>query len=337
MIFFHPTLSFRETWRTFFQSSDNNLESSLEKRFPDHDVKLVDSGKSALALIIKSFNLEGKSIALPAYLCEDILDVLVKYNIKPIFLDVDSKNFIPTKEHYSTEIMKEIDAVLLVRTYGLPFPSKIISYLKENGKVVIEDWAHCYLPREAQNLESDARFYSFTKTYPVPDGGLVVSKRKLRSINNKPNFKLGYLRNLIKLTKLGYYLLSIIKRVLPKEDIVKSNWKEISRIRKTSKKIMSNLMKDSTWGSKNNPAFIPFLTNEPKTVSRKVKREGIEVRRMWHNPIIKNPRTKNIYKVNPKDFPKTLEVAQKVLVVPAWHTKNQQEYENLQKHLKEIL
>jgi dTDP-4-amino-4,6-dideoxygalactose transaminase len=72
--------------------------------------------------------------------------------------------------------------VLVIHEFGFPCPSKKISAYKKMGLPILEDCAYAIGSRlEGKNIGTygDYALYSLTKYYPIPLGGLLVSKRGL--------------------------------------------------------------------------------------------------------------------------------------------------------------
>ena len=114
MFFINPTIQLSKLIRLCFGSfSEEKLKQDLRDFFFYDTVLLTDSGRSALAAIIISLGLEGKTIALPAYICDVLYPILTKYNISPIFLDVNTQTFQPDLSEYKKRIHRNVDAVLL--------------------------------------------------------------------------------------------------------------------------------------------------------------------------------------------------------------------------------
>lgn len=304
-------------------------EPRLSALFPGHSITLTDSGRSALALIIETLSLEHKRMALPAFLCDNILPVLEHYNIEPVFLDIDPLTYQPVESAYETAC----DAVLIVTTYGkLPNPS-IIQSLRNRGTVVIEDWAHVALPTTPiDRIDGDARYYSLSKTLPVPDGGLaVVPKGHISSSTlAHPCITLTSIKDVKKLFWLNAAILMRL-RLLFSTDSKSSHtpaWNGLAYIRGWSRRYLGHALNEQM---KNGGYCYPIRVNDPMVAQKRLFKSGIIAERLWNHPIIEAAdEDRSIY-------PNTIEAAQHTLCVPLWHVKTDEQVRLYEQKLKDTL
>lgn len=327
MISFHPLPKTTTLLKSFLGFSRCNIKPLLSQRFPNHTTHLVDSGTSALALIIEELELEGKKLALPAFLCDDLAPVLKHYHITPIFLDIDPETFQPPLAAYK-EVIDTIDAALLVATYGREVNKEIISLLSSEGKGVIEDRAHLPLPQEPEDIETDACLYSLPKTTGTPDGGLAVVPQSEKRTFPKASFALSYLRNVIKLLKPLNTTVGYIKSA--SSISIENQWSGITRPHKLTHSLLFDYLKNerSEW----TPRYCyPFRVKNPTKAKRTLTKHGITAEAIWNNPI------PTAFEKTLDTYPHTKKASQTVICVPGWHIRSSQKEKEYIEKLKSIL
>ena len=162
---------------------DNNLEEVF-KNISQADYALATTAaRNGLYLIIKSLNLSGTEVILPGFICASIPAVLMRLNVKPVFVDVDQSFTIKTDD-IEDVITENTSAIIVVHTYGNPAEIKRISGIaKEKNLVLIEDLAHNiggkYKGRHLGSF-SDYSIYSLPKHIISYEGGIVTTDNKER-------------------------------------------------------------------------------------------------------------------------------------------------------------
>ncbi len=121
-----------------------------EKHRYGNDIGLevtIDSGKSAIQQVLRSFNLDKYSkIGIPAFCCSSLQRAITDEKLVPFFFDfIDSKNY---WADYSIEQIKknDIKVVILTHLYGFIHPDtkKIVKFSHENGVRIIHDVAQSF-------------------------------------------------------------------------------------------------------------------------------------------------------------------------------------------------
>ena len=171
MYFVHPQIKLRELKKTDFVKR-------LVSLFPDKQIVFTDMGRSAFKVIAEKLNLRDSDILMPAYICDVFAPVLQKYNIRPIFLDIDLKTFHIKKEEVLKKITDKTKAILVCHTYGLPFDiDSLRKELQGFQKIfIIEDCAHAF-GADVGN-RGDVAFFSLYKQFPALRGGMLVCPKE---------------------------------------------------------------------------------------------------------------------------------------------------------------
>lgn len=115
----------------------------------------------------------GDGVLIPGFICRDVLGCINSIGAIPFFYQVDQSLkpvFLPCDE--------SIKAVMLVNYFGFPQEiSPFAQYGLDHGVALIEDNAHGWLSRDANNVPLGTRvafgITSFRKTIRVPDGAIL--------------------------------------------------------------------------------------------------------------------------------------------------------------------
>lgn len=134
---------------------------------------LLNNARNCLELIIKVKKI--KKIYLPTYICDSVLNVCIKNEVKTETYLID-KLFNP--------IIKDIPEnsyVLLVNYYG-QLQNKTIRRLKNHYNLIIDN-TQSYFSKPIDNIPT---IYSCRKYFGVPDGGILVN---FKLSNSELHFK----------------------------------------------------------------------------------------------------------------------------------------------------
>lgn len=329
MITFHPTISFRRYIRGLL-TRPQDPEPRLFALFPGHDITLTDSGRSALGLVIETLSLEHKRMALPAFLCDNILPVLEHYGIEPVFLDIDPLTYQPAESAYETPC----DAALIVATYGRLPSASIIQSLRNRGTVVIEDWAHVPLPTAPiDRIDGDARYYSLSKTLPVPDGGLAVIPKGHVSASTlgHPRITRTSIKDVKKLFTLNTMLITLVRLLFSQERMISRapSWHGLTRIRSWSRRFLGHALNEMP--TRGGGYCYPIRVSNPRKAQWRLFMKGIIAEPLWDHPIL------DAAGVTRTAFPNTDDAAQHTLCVPMWHIQTGNEMRAYEQKLKDAL
>lgn len=332
MISFHPTISPKIWLKYLVFSFLKPASNTFPDLFPSYTAIMTDSGRSALALIIEALDLDGKTLILPAYVCEALLPILTLYKIRPIFLDVDETTYQPPLAAYTETLLKDVDAVLLVATYGKEPEQNVLTELRARGKIIIEDYA-ARSPLLKDPLLSDARIYSLPKALPVPDGGLALVSKKWThdQAGNLPprRISLRFLKDLFKLLPHVGPSISAVKNFFDhKPD--KSSWMGATVPSTFTLIALSEILERHENKSAYGPYTYcyPLRVKNPNLARSALARYGISAEPIWDGPIIFSEEAQKLYNIDTKNFPATAKIAAEIICTPLWHIKNEAEYQN---------
>lgn len=157
-------------------ASLQETEDTVYQRLSTFRTMYFDSGRSALRHLLRSI---GRSrAALPAYLCDSILDCFPDSEV--ILYPVDDRLEIAS-EALDAIPWDSIDVFYLLHYFGHLQPRRVLDYIEEKKKqfgfTVIEDTTHSVFTRSV--TVGDYCVCSLRKWFPIPDGGVLYSGRPL--------------------------------------------------------------------------------------------------------------------------------------------------------------
>ena len=168
--------------------SEGKMQRTFEEKFGEY-VKLgaraVSSGGAGLLAILEDVDVHGKDVIVPAntFWADARAVQLAGGNV--IFADCNKEDLCLSLEDLKKKVTANTKAVIVVHIGGhLAFEiEKIAQYCEEKGIALIEDCAHVHggwWKGKTGGHYGLAGAYSFyaTKTMPLGDGGMVVSKNQ---------------------------------------------------------------------------------------------------------------------------------------------------------------
>lgn len=122
----------------------------------------VNSGKNALRLALRSFQLPAQSlVGIPAFSCNEVVNAVLEENLKPYFFDSYQGSY---WGNYEESIIKSkgIKAIIITHLYGYVHPStkEIADVCKRNGVKIVHDAAQSF-GINASVFGNDPVVYSF--------------------------------------------------------------------------------------------------------------------------------------------------------------------------------
>ncbi|MBI2450085.1 MAG: DegT/DnrJ/EryC1/StrS aminotransferase family protein [Candidatus Nealsonbacteria bacterium] len=354
MFFVHPQIKLNNFKKI-------NLAQKLESYFPSKQLIFTDMGRSAFKIIIGKLNLQNSEIMMPAYICDIFQPILEKYNIKPIFLDIDLKTFHIKREEIFRKITPRTKAILVCHTYGLPFDvdglrSDLPSYLsggRTSDIAIIEDCAHAF----GVKPKSDIAFFSLYKQFPALRGGLLVCPKDWQISLPKTNFNF---RDFISLLNCLPFFAFIFKKfgndIAPKM-LRKEKLPEPAGLNKLSLALFYYSLEDFEKSMQNRIKLAKFFQQElqnlgfevqehennvfcylsalvPKNLENKrdeivagLRRYRVFCTRIWHTPIV----------LSREEFPNTFEVAKRIINFPLQNYYAEKDIRTMLESIKNVL
>ncbi len=180
---------FYELERQIFDSnfwSEGKMQRTFEEKFGDYvrlGARAVASGGAALLAILEYIDVRGKDVIVPANTFWADARAVQMAGGNVIFADCNKEDLCLSLEDMKKKVTDETKAVIVVHIGGhIAFEiEEIANYCKERGIALVEDCAHVHggwWNGKTGGHYGIAGVYSFyaTKTMPLGDGGMVVSK-----------------------------------------------------------------------------------------------------------------------------------------------------------------
>lgn len=167
-------LSMGENVREFEKSFKNFVGSAY--------ALAVNSGTSALEIILRAIGVEGKTVAIPSntYMASPL--AAIHAGAKPIFIDCERENLQMSPTDLKEKLRNDTAAVMLVHIGGIISPRyyEIKRICEERSIPLIEDAAHAHgstIDGKMAGTLGHAAAFSFyaTKVLTSGEGGIVVT------------------------------------------------------------------------------------------------------------------------------------------------------------------
>ena len=173
-----------------FPITATDILNAENKHSVTPDVYMFSSGRAAFYQIIKHLKQEKsiKRVFLPDYICSSVLIPIVTLDLEYVFYPIDEN--LELQSHIFNNLYQKDSVVLIVNYFGLKDLSSQIRTIRsiDEHAIIIEDDVMAYYEFKKPLDDVDFKFTSLRKTFAVPDGGLVKSKRRLPKIDAPNTF-----------------------------------------------------------------------------------------------------------------------------------------------------
>lgn len=140
-----PTSALARAWGALLVPPSGaipTVRTLLAQRFDASAVALTDSGTSALVLALRLAAAKGGTVALPAYVCVDLIAAARYAELRVRLYDLDPRTLSPDLDSLGHVVDAGVDAVVVAHLYGFPADIPAIRALLEPlGIPLIEDAA----------------------------------------------------------------------------------------------------------------------------------------------------------------------------------------------------
>jgi perosamine synthetase len=346
MYFTHPQFKKLPLGLFFKKSSEANFKNKLADFFPNYNFIFTDSGRSAFQAAIKELELKNSEMILPAYICDIFRPILKHFGIKPVYIDTDIETFQADFSDIETLITQNTKSILICHTYGLPIEmDKIIRIAKNYNLKIIEDCAHIW----PSKIGGDCAFFSFTKLFPVINGGMLISKDQINTNLEKHEPKPT---NPIKILRLLPFFANLSERFRPEERLTERKWAIPRKISKLSLKtvnhcidslkeqiekriVLAKYFQDKLInlgfkvqnGPDNTFTYLSALVPENidrNSLFKKLRKHKVFCSRIWQNPLF-------------KQLPNTSIISEKIINLPLQDWFKPEDIDVITQYLKEII
>ncbi len=335
-----------------FKDYSKELNKELSKLFPNNYFIFLDSGRSALSLLLKTMHLPKKSeIAIPVNVCSVVVEAILRNNLTPLIIDID-KNLTMSPKDLTKKITKKTKVIILVYSYGnIPEIEKLSNIARENNCTIIEDMAQTFNPKH-KNLKlgslGEGSFISLDVTKHISsfNGGIFITKNKetYNKIKGEITKKESILKDLERISKLKAFwflttksIYNLITRKLIKNlkdaSFYEPSYKRLSNVGKAlAYSQLRKLNKINHTRKKNALTFLHYLNNKTKVFIRSKTNPtflflpiGVKnKKRILNSELIDFPRPSplltnlNKYKKYWTDCPNAESLYEKLLLIPTY-------------------
>jgi perosamine synthetase len=161
----------------------------------------VSNGTLGLYVALLSMNLpRGSEVLIPSFTFFGSASSVYYAGLKPIFVDVNPKNYMASVEDYAKKVTKNTSAIMPIHIYGLSCDMKpLVKFAKDNKLKIIEDAAQSigvkYNSKHCGTFGNVGVISFFAdKTVTMGEGGVILTNnfkvyKKLKLIRNqgRPN------------------------------------------------------------------------------------------------------------------------------------------------------
>jgi len=146
----------------------------------------VNSGTSALEILLTAQNAKGKRVAVPSNTNFASVAAIIRAGGEPVFMDMTVDYFAPDLDILKHTVEKyRVNGVLWVHIGGIIVPDfiEVVEYCKANGLFLIEDCAHAHGSRlrgVKAGAFADGGAFSFfpTKVMTTIEGGMITTNEE---------------------------------------------------------------------------------------------------------------------------------------------------------------
>src|SRR5262249_2863603 len=142
----------------------------------------VQSGTSALEIVLRSLDVDGREVVVPTNTFFATPAAVVHAGGRPRFADVDRTSMALSVETVAAAISSDTAAVIIVHIAGTVSPEtpRLAAFCRERGIVLVEDAAHAHgsaLGGRMAGTFGAAATFSFypTKVITAGEGGMIVT------------------------------------------------------------------------------------------------------------------------------------------------------------------
>lgn len=349
MYFVHPQIRLDKLRKT-------NLQQKLAGVFPQKQIVFTDMGRSAFKIVVEKLGLANSEILMPAYICDIFRPILEKYNIKPVFLDIDLRTFEVRPEEIERKITPQTRAIFICHTYGRVFD---VASIKKFGLPIIEDCAHAF--GSGAGLLGDVSFFSLYKQFPALRGGMLVCPKDWQINLPRTSFNFRDFISLLNCFPLFAFLFKkfgskfggeIAAKMVRKEKLPEpaglnklslalfsyslDNFEKTLphriELAKFFQKELQNLGFSVQDGIKNVFCYLSALTPEALAEKRdkiveELRKHGVFCTRIWHTPVV----------MDKENFPFTYEASRRVINLPLQNHYQEKDVKKMIKAIKKVL
>ena len=190
----------------------NAFETAFARIVGSRFAVAVQSGTSALEIVLRSLDVEGRDVVVPTNTFFATPAAVIHAGGRPRFADVERTTMALSVETVAAAVSSETVAVIMVHIAGTVSPQtpKIAAFCRDRGIALVEDAAHAHAStldgRMAGTFGTAATFSFYpTKVITAGEGGMIVTDDEAishRALQYRDQGKESFLTNFH--VRLGY-------------------------------------------------------------------------------------------------------------------------------------
>lgn len=172
-----------------FQFPISNFQTNNKYPITNNQYKafLYLTGRSALYTILRSLRLSPNSeVVVQAFTCEAVILPILANNLKPVYVDIETKTLSINPIELERKISKQTRAVILQHSFGMTpgHRAKILTLVRKHKLLLIEDIAHGYSSEKISNFKfqipNSIFLMSFGRSKAISSvfGGAIITNDK---------------------------------------------------------------------------------------------------------------------------------------------------------------
>jgi perosamine synthetase len=128
---------------TYKNIDNSNIDHYFSQKKP---IYFVDSGRTALYLLLKSLDLPAESeVLIQGFSCVVVPNSVWQAGLKPILVDIEKENYNISVKDCTKKITKKTKVLVVQYPFGIiPNLDEIVTFCEKNKIMLIEDCAHSF-------------------------------------------------------------------------------------------------------------------------------------------------------------------------------------------------
>lgn len=154
----------------------------------EYSKKYLKSGRNAIKALCRYLSDYKKKVMLPVYTCETVILPFIEEGWEVCYYPLN-RDLTINESLFIQKFDVEIPSVILLHSYfgfNTIESETPIEYCKNRGAIIVEDMTQS-LFSEHHIQCADYYVASFRKFLAIPNGGVIISKKKLRDIKIEPS------------------------------------------------------------------------------------------------------------------------------------------------------
>ena len=166
--------------------NNKKFEKSICKEFKCNYALALNSGTDALIVAMKTLKLKkNDEVIMTANTWISAAYAVTLNNAKPVFVDINEKNFQMDVSLFKKKITKKTKACIITHLYGFPNQmDEILKICRKHSIIIIEDLAQSHLAKYKNKIVGSFGKISILSFYPsknlgaLGDGGAIITNSK---------------------------------------------------------------------------------------------------------------------------------------------------------------